>query len=89
MCTHNFVCGKNISSTSLGDYFCGGSQGRSKRNIMQALKVTKQGFLSRTVTLTPSQLLSDELHKTNVQRCTQAQSEKHDSTNAIKSGKSM
>jgi len=63
------VCRKIISSTSLRDYFCGDSQReKEKEYFMQALKVTKLEILSRTVTLTTRQFLSDEWHRTNVQQ---------------------
>ena len=72
------VCRKIISSTSLRDYFCGDSQReKEKEYFMQALKVTKLEILSRTVTLTTRQFLSDEWHRTNVQQWVCVQSQKN------------
>lgn len=87
MCTHNLCAEKLIPLPVLGDHFCGQARGKRKRNVMQALRVSKLEAVSRTVTFSPRQHLSDEQHRPNVQQC--MESEKQDSTNAIKTSKGL
>lgn len=81
------MCRKINSSTSLRGPFLWTSQREEEKNVMQALRVSKLEAVSRTVTFTPRQHLSDEQHRPNVQQCTE--SEKQDSTNAIKTSKGL
>lgn len=73
--THNLSTKKLFPLPVYGTVFVERIRGRKKRNIMQALEVSKLGVLFRTVTLTPRQLLSDAQHGTDTQQSRWAQSQ--------------